>query len=53
MNEKEDISAYLLKVDEVINSIIGLGEQFEESLVVQKVLRSLHKRYDAKISAIE
>jgi hypothetical protein len=53
MNEKEDIATYFLKVDEVVNSIRGLGEEIYESLVVQKVLRSLLLKYDAKVSAIE
>jgi hypothetical protein len=53
MNEKEDIATYLLRVDEVVNAIRGLGEEVKESLVVQKVLRSLPLRYDAKVSTIE
>jgi uncharacterized lipoprotein YehR (DUF1307 family) len=53
MNEKEDIATYLLRVDEVVNAIRGLGEELDESLVVQKVLRSLLLKYDAKVSAIE
>jgi hypothetical protein len=53
MNEKEDIATYLLRVDEVVNDIIGLGEEIDESLVVQKVLISLLLKYDAKVSAIE
>ena len=53
MNEKEDIAAYFLRVDEVVNAIRGLGEDINESLVVQKVLRSLLLKYDAKVSAIE
>jgi hypothetical protein len=51
--EKEDIATYLLRVDEVVNAIRGLGEELDESLVVQKVLRSLLLKYDAKVSAIE
>jgi hypothetical protein len=39
MNEKEDIATYFLRVDEVVNAIKGLGEDLDESLVVQKVLR--------------
>jgi hypothetical protein len=35
MDEKEDIATYLLRVDEVFNAIIGLGEEINESLVVQ------------------
>jgi uncharacterized lipoprotein YehR (DUF1307 family) len=53
MNEKEDISTYLIKVDEVVNTIRGLGEELDESLVIQKALRSLLLKYDAKVSAIE
>jgi uncharacterized lipoprotein YehR (DUF1307 family) len=53
MNEKEDIATYLLRVDEVVNAIRGLGEELDESLVVQKVLKSLLLKYDVKVSAIE
>jgi hypothetical protein len=53
MNEKEDIATYFLRVDEVVNAIIGLGEELDESLVVQKVLRSLLLKCDAKVSSIE
>jgi hypothetical protein len=53
MNEKEDIATYVLRVDEVVNAIRGLGEEIDESLVVQKVLISLLLKYDAKVSAIE
>jgi hypothetical protein len=53
MNEKEDIATYLLRVDELVNAIRGFGEELDESLVVQKVLRSLLLKNDAKVSAIE
>jgi hypothetical protein len=53
MNEKEDIATYFLRVDEVVNSIRGLGEEINKSLVVQKVLRSLLLKYDAKVLTIE
>jgi hypothetical protein len=53
MNEKEDIATYLLRVDEVVNVIKGLGEEIDELLVVQKVLRSILMKYDSKVSAIE
>jgi hypothetical protein len=53
MDEKEDITTYLLRVDEVVNVIRRLGEEVNDSLVVQKVLMSLPLRYDAKVSAIE
>jgi hypothetical protein len=53
MKEDEDIAAYFLRVDETVNTIIGLGEEIEESVIVQKVLRSLPMRFNPKISALE
>jgi hypothetical protein len=53
MKEDEDITAYFLRVDETMNAIIGLGEEIEESVIVQKVLRSLPMRFKPKISTLE
>ena len=53
MKEEENIAAYFLRVDEIRNIIRGLGERIEESIIVQKILRSLPMRFDSKISAIE
>jgi hypothetical protein len=53
MKEDEDIIAYFLRVDEIMNAIIGLGEEIEESVIVQKVLRSLSMRFNPKISVLE
>jgi hypothetical protein len=53
MKEDEKIAAYFLRVDEIVNAILGLGEEIKESVIVQKVLRSLPMRFDPKISAIE
>jgi hypothetical protein len=36
-----------------VNAIIGLGEEIEESVIVQKVLRSLPMRLNPKILALE
>ena len=52
VKESENIAACLLIVYEVVNSITILGE-FKESMIVQKVLRSLPLRYDTKVYAIE
>jgi hypothetical protein len=49
MKEDEDIAAYLLRVDETVNAIIGLGEKIKESVIVQKVIRSLPMRFNPKI----
>jgi hypothetical protein len=53
MKEDEDIKTYFLRVDETVNAIIGLGEEIEESVIVQKVLRSLPMRFNPKISELE
>ena len=53
MKEEENIASYLLRVDETMNIIRGLGEKIEESFIVQKILRSLPMIFDSKISTIE
>jgi hypothetical protein len=53
MKEDENIATYFLRVDETVNAIIGLGEEIEESVIVQKVLRSLPMRFNPKISTLE
>ena len=53
MKESENIAAYLLRIDEVVNSITSLWEEVNESIIVQKVMRSLPLRYDAKVYSIE
>jgi hypothetical protein len=53
MKEDENIAAYFLRVDETVNAIIGLGEEIKESVIVQKVLRSLPMRFNPKISTLE
>jgi hypothetical protein len=49
MKEDEDIVVYFLRFDETVNEIIGLGEEIEESVIVQKILRSLPMRFNPKI----
>jgi hypothetical protein len=53
MKEDDNIATYFLRFDEIVNAIIGLGEEIEEFVIVQKVLRSLPIRIDPKISALE
>jgi hypothetical protein len=53
MKEDEDIAAYFMRVYEIVNTIKGLGEEVDETIVVQKVSRSLPVRFDPKISALE
>jgi hypothetical protein len=53
MEESEDIATYFLRIDEVVNTMRGLGEKVNNNIVVKKVLRSLPARFDSKISALE
>jgi hypothetical protein len=53
MKDEENVVSYLLRVDEIVNTIRGLGEKVEELMIVQKVLRSLPLIFDANFSSIE
>jgi hypothetical protein len=48
MKEDEIIVAYFLRFDETVNAIIGLGEEIKQSVIVQKVLRSLPMRFNTR-----
>jgi hypothetical protein len=53
MKEEENIAEYFHRVDEVVNSMREAWEELTDKPIVQKILRSLPMRYDAKISSIE
>jgi hypothetical protein len=53
MNEDETISKYFLRFEELVNAMKGLGETFDDSLLIQNILRSLPDKFNAKVSAIE
>ena len=53
MEENEYISTYLLRIDEVVNTMRGLAEKIKEVNIVQKVLRSLLVRFNSKVSSLE
>src|SRR3984957_4748976 len=53
MNEDETINKYFLRVEELVNAMKGLGEKFDDSLLVQKILRSLPDKFNPKVSAME
>ena len=53
MKEEENIAEYLVRVDEIVNSIRGTGEEIKEKDVVDKVLRTLPMKYDSKVSSLE
>ena len=53
MKEDENIAAYFLRVDEIVNEILVLGEEIKESIIVQKVLIYLPMRFHPKILTLE
>ena len=53
MKEEENIGEYLLRVDEVVNVIRGLGGKLKEREVADKVLRTFPMKYDSKVSTLE
>ena len=53
IREEENIEENLLRVDEVVNAIRGLGGKLKEKEVVSKILRTLPMRYESKVSTLE
>ena len=53
MEEDESFDKFYAKLKDIVNSAFNLGETILEPKIVRKVLRSLSKRFLAKITAIE
>lgn len=53
MHEDESTSNFYLRVDEVVNTMKGIGDEFEDSIIVEKILILLTPNFDAKVLAIE
>ena len=53
MEEDESFDEFYAKLKDIVKSAFNLGETILESKIVRKVLRSLPKRFHAKITAIE
>ena len=53
MEEDESFDEFYAKLKDIVNSTFNLGETIPEPKIVRKVLRSLLKRFHAKIRAIE
>ena len=52
MKEDEDIATYFLWVDEFLNTMRDLGEQVENTTLVQKLVKSLPMRFHPKVLAL-
>jgi len=53
MYNDESVANYFLRIDEIVNCMKKLGEEINEAVVVEKVLRSLSSKLESKVSAIE
>ena len=53
MKKDESFDEFYAKLKDIVNSAINLGETIPEPKIMRKVLRSLLKRFHAKIIAIE
>ena len=53
MEEDETFDEFYAKLKDIVNSAFNLGESIAESKIVRTILRSLPKRFYAKIIAIE
>ena len=53
MEEDDSFDEFYVKLKDIVNSAFNLGETILEPKIVRKVLRSLLKRFHAKITTIE
>ena len=53
MKEEESIQEFHMNVLEIVGACSVLGEKIPEEKLVRKMLRSLPKRFDMKVTAIE
>jgi len=53
MKEDETIQDYYMNVLDIANSFDSLGEKLSDEKLVRKILRSLPKRFDIKVTTIE
>ena len=53
MEEDESFDKLYAKLKDIVNSAFNLGEIIPEPKIVRNVLRSLPKRFHAKITVIE
>ena len=53
MEEDESFDKFYAKLQDIVNSTLNLRETIPKPKVIRKVLRSLPKRFHAKITTIE
>ena len=53
MEEDEIFDEFYAKLKDIVNCALNLGESIAKSKIVRKILRSLPKRFHAKIILLE
>ena len=53
MDEDETISEFNTRLRDIVNSSFALGEKISEEKIARKILRSLPKRFNIQVTAIE
>ena len=53
MKDSDSIDQFLNQVMNVVNQIRSYGDDFTDQKIVQKILRSLPRKFDAIVVAIE
>ena len=53
MKEDNNIATYFQHVDEITNTLEGLGDPIDEKAIIQKILRTLLGRFNPKVLVLE
>ena len=53
MEEDETFNEFNAKLNEIVDNLFTLGEPILENRIVKRIMRSLPKRFDAKVVPIE
>ncbi|MGV7343155.1 hypothetical protein PJI17_31140, partial [Mycobacterium kansasii] len=53
MEENEMFMDFYTRLNDIVNSMWGLGDKIPESKVCAKILRSLPERFNSKVTAIQ
>ena len=53
MKEDCNIAVYFQYIDEITNTMEGLGEPVDEKTIIRKILRIIPGRFNPKVSVLE
>ena len=52
MSDDESFDEFYVKLNDIVNSAFNLGEIYDQSKIVRKILRSLTENFRPKMTAI-